>query len=87
MNKDTELKIDMTNNKTEPSALDKKEYMKQYKKNNLEKWYSKVKCNICGGSYTPCNRATHFRCKKHMYALLIKENTVLQEKILNLQIT
>lgn len=41
------------------------DYMKQYRKNNIEKYTAKEKCEICGCEYSKPNKAHHIKTKKH----------------------
>ena len=61
-NKETKAKKDKEyreNNKEK-----RKEYDKKYQEKNKEKLNEKFTCP-CGGKYTYCKKATHFKTKKH----------------------
>jgi hypothetical protein len=60
-------------------TADIKQYMREYRKNNMEKWNESRICADCGGKYTICNHTNHTRSKKHTYALILKENEKLQQ--------
>lgn len=34
-------------------------------------------CKICNGRYTPSNKLTHFKTKKHRYALLLQTSNIV----------
>lgn len=60
----------------------RKQYMKEYRKKNIDKWNEKKTCNECGYEYSSCNSTNHFRSKKHQIGIIIKEN----EKYKNIKI-
>jgi hypothetical protein len=63
---------------TKISSEDRKEYMKKYRKNNIDKLTKTFVCSDCGGKFTTSNKSNHLRSKKHKYALLDKENKKLE---------
>jgi hypothetical protein len=46
-----------------------KEYMKQYRITNPDKWYKKNICGVCGGKFMTCSKYNHERTKKHLKAV------------------
>lgn len=86
MDNETKDKINMkeeSNKKIKNKTYDIKQYMKEYREKNIERWQEKKVCSECSGKYTVSNSSNHFRSKKHKYALIEKENEKLQ-KIKNL---
>jgi hypothetical protein len=73
----------LTNNKNNKGRInkttDKKKYMKEYRKKNMDKWNENKICIECGGSYTSSNSSNHLRSKKHQYGMIAIENQKLQE--------
>jgi hypothetical protein len=50
---------------------DTKKYYETYKKK--KDLNEKIKCDLCGGSYSFSNKTHHIQTKKHQFAELIKE--------------
>jgi hypothetical protein len=50
---------------TENKKYDNKKYYQQFKETNKDKLNERVKCDICGGSYTYFNKSKHIQTKKH----------------------
>jgi len=44
---------------------DTKKYYKQFRETNKDKVNEKVKCDICGGSYTYFNKSKHIQTQRH----------------------
>ena len=59
--------------------INKKNYMREYRKNNKHKWAEKKICNECGNEYTSSNISNHNKSKKHLFAVLLKENDKLKK--------
>lgn len=57
-----------------------KKYMKEYVKNNKNKWTARKTCELCGKTFSMCNRTNHEKGMVHKYALLEQENKKLQQK-------
>lgn len=46
----------------------KRDYIREYMKKNIEKYKVKTQC-FCGGSYDTIHRARHLRSKRHCRAV------------------
>lgn len=55
----------------------RKQYMKEYREKNMEKWYDEKTCVACGGKYKSSNLSNHNRSNKHKMAIIIKQNRTL----------
>jgi hypothetical protein len=58
---------------------DMKQYMREYRKKNIEKWAGERTCPECGYTYTASNIGHHYRSKKHKYGMMEKELEKLKE--------
>lgn len=58
-----------------------KEYMTNYRKNNIHKWLGERVCEVCGGTHTASNTSNHQKSNRHKLAELIMENKKLQEML------
>lgn len=58
-----------------------KEYMTNYRKNNIHKWLEERVCEICSGTHTTSNTSNHQKSNRHKLAELIMENNKLQERL------
>ena len=56
------------------------EYMREYRKQNIDKIAVKVKCNICDCYYKKNNKSHHLRSKKHELNDLRKKVTLYESK-------
>ena len=61
---------------------EKREYLKQYYKENKEKYYKRMVCEECGGGYSRNNVTNHKRSKKHKDII---EKKMLMEEIRRLK--
>lgn len=68
-----------TNEKKIKKTDDIKQYMREYRKNNTDKWSGSRICEECGNSYTLSNLSNHLKSNKHKYAVMAKENAKLQK--------
>lgn len=66
---------------------DKKAYMKEYMKNNPEKWLREKLCGECGHTYKARDKTHHMKSVKHAMGILQKENEELKKIIQSLQPT
>lgn len=60
-------------------TADKKQYMKEYRKKNIEKWTQLKTCSGCGHTYGASNVGNHMKSKKHKYGVIQKENEKLHQ--------
>jgi len=71
---------DMSINKN--IKIDRNEYYKKYYEKNKNKRTKKFICDMCGGSYSLHNKATHEKTKKHMNGKIYQKiNNLSLEKI------
>jgi len=68
-----------TTQKKKNKTTDKKEYMKEYRKEHPEKWDEYKICEECGLKYRLSGSYAHKKSKKHKYAIIEKENKKLTE--------
>lgn len=50
-----------------------KDYKKLYYETHKEKWTAKTICDICKGTYNLNSKHYHFKSKKHLNAVLLKQ--------------
>jgi len=69
----------------EKKTADMLKYMREYRKNNSEKYHKQTKCDECGGSYTYANAWQHKTSKKHQDALLFNKYKSMAEELCRLK--
>lgn len=55
------------------SIEEKRQYFKEYYESHKEERKKKHVCEICNGTYNINSKYYHFKSKKHMNALIIKQ--------------
>jgi len=63
-----------------------KEYMKEYRKKNMEKWNGYKTCPDCDCIYKICGKTMHMKSKKHEHLILKKKLNSLKNNINDIKI-